>query len=88
MTEKIFIIAVLYMIISFGLGVLIGKMIAHGHRGEPTEQELREQIAYQIESLPIDFRKNEQDMPTGRTTFMRMDAYRRAARVARGEVDG
>lgn len=48
---------------------------------------LREEIAKEIEALPIDHRKNEQGEPTGRATFTRMEAYRRAASVARGDVD-
>lgn len=49
------------------------------------EPLIREIVAKDIEDLPINHTSPWRKIPTGMTTFLRRDAYLRAARVARGE---
>lgn len=46
---------------------------------------VREDIASRIDALPWDLRTERKRTGLGMRTFMRRDAYLRAARVARGE---
>lgn len=52
---------------------------------EAAEPRIRTEIAGQIEDLPINHTSPWRRIPTGMTTFLRREAYLRAARVARGE---
>lgn len=47
-------------------------------------EDERERIATAIEALPIDHRSPSRDTPIGLVTFVRQEAYWRAARIARG----
>ena len=51
MTEKIFIIACLYMLVAFGLGVLIGRMFKVG-RGEYTDLGRKEKMEVEDPWMP------------------------------------